>query len=141
MDRRGIVVAGEPVWVTRNGRRYFSKAHRAAVVAKCLVPGASLAAVALANGLNANLVRKWVRRWQARNTVAGTAAKLVPVTMQAEQTRVLPEPTTSRRPQARIRHTDSGSMQLRVGAIELVLHGTVDREQLSVVLDALLGAR
>ena len=61
MDKRSMVVAGEPVRVTGNGRRYFSKAHREAVVAKCLAPGASLAAVALANGFNANLVRKWVR--------------------------------------------------------------------------------
>jgi transposase len=141
MDRRSVVVAGEPVRVTRNGRRYFSKAHRAAVVAKCLAPGASLAAVALANGLNANLVRKWVRQRQARNAVANTAAKLLPVTIQTEQTRVLPERVVSRRPAARMRHTDAGSMQLRVGSIELVLHGTVDREQLSLVLEALLRAR
>jgi len=136
-----MVVAGEPVRVTRNGRRYFSKVHRAAVVAKCLVPGASLAAVALVNGFNANLVRKWVRQGQARNAVANTAAKLLPVTIQAEQTRVLPERAVSRRSASRTRHADSGSMQLRVGAIELVLHGTVDREQLSLVLEALLRSR
>lgn len=132
-----MVVAGEPVRVTRNGRRYFSKVHRAAVVAKCLVPGASLAAVALANGLNANLVRKWVRQGQARNA----AAKLLPVMIQTEQTGVLPERAVSRRSAARIRRADYGSMQLRVGTIELVLHGTVDREQLSLVLEALLRSR
>jgi hypothetical protein len=32
-------------------------------------------------------------------------------------------------------------MQIHVGSIELVLRGTVDREQLSVVLEALLRAR
>jgi hypothetical protein len=32
-------------------------------------------------------------------------------------------------------------MQLRVGSIELVLHGTVDREQLTLVLEALLRSR
>jgi hypothetical protein len=32
-------------------------------------------------------------------------------------------------------------MQLRVGAVELALHGTVDREQLLLVLDVLLRAR
>jgi hypothetical protein len=32
-------------------------------------------------------------------------------------------------------------MQLRVGSIELVLQGTVDREQLSLVLEALLRSR
>ena len=141
MDKRSMVVAGEPVRVTRNGRRYFGKAHREAVVAKCLAPGASLAAIALANGFNANLVRKWVRQRQARNAVANTAAKLLPVAIQSEQTRVLPERAVPLRSATRIKHADVGSMQLRVGAITLVLHGTVDREQLSLVLDALLHSR
>jgi hypothetical protein len=39
MDGQSMVVAGEPLRVTRNGQRYFSEAHRDAVVAKCLVPG------------------------------------------------------------------------------------------------------
>lgn len=135
-----MVVSGEPTRVTRNGRRYFSKAHRAAVVAKCLVPGASLAAVALANGFNANLVRKWVRQRQARNAVANIT-KLLPVTIQAEQTRLLPERTVTRRSAARVRHAESGSMQIRLGSVELVLQGTVDRDQLSLVLEVLLRAR
>lgn len=136
-----MVVAGDPVRVTRNGRRYFGKAHREAVVAKCLVPGVSLAAVALANGLNANLVRKWVRQRQERNAVANPTNKLLPVTIQTEQTRVLPERAPSRRGAARTRRAGRGSMQLRVGSIELVLQGTVDREQLSLVLEALLRSR
>jgi hypothetical protein len=41
-----MAVVGEPYRVTRNGRRYFSKAHQEAVIAKCLAPGASLAPVA-----------------------------------------------------------------------------------------------
>ena len=141
MDRRSLVVAGEPVRVTRNGRRYFGKTHREAVVAKCLAPGASLAAVALANGFNANLVRKWVRQRQARNARADTAAKLLPVTIQTGPTRVLSERAVSRRSGGRITHGDCGSMRIRVGAIELVLQGTVDREQLSLVLDAVLRSR
>lgn len=141
MDKRSMVVVGEPVRVTRNGRRYFSKAHQEAVVAKCLVPGASLAAVALANGFNANLVRRWMRERQAGNTLVRTAAKLLPVTIQAEQTRVFSERVVSKRSATRGRHCDCGSMQLRVGSIELVLHGTVDREQLSLVLETLLRAQ
>ncbi len=39
MDKRSTVVAGEPVRITSNGRRYFSKAYREAVIAKCLAPG------------------------------------------------------------------------------------------------------
>jgi transposase-like protein len=140
MDKRSMVVLGDPVRVTRNGRRYFSKAHQEAVVAKCLVPGASLAAVALANGFNANLVRRWMRERQAGKALARSVPRLLPVTIQSEQTRVTPERVVSRR-SARGRHCDCGSMQLRVGSIELVLHGTVDREQLSLMLETLLRAQ
>jgi len=40
-------------------RRVHSAQLKTAVLAACNEPGASIAAVALANGLNANLVRKW----------------------------------------------------------------------------------
>ena len=35
----------EPLRVTRNGRRYFSAAHKRMVVQKCLVPGTSLSLI------------------------------------------------------------------------------------------------
>ena len=35
---------------------------KAAIVAECLAPGASVAAVALSHGVNANLVRKWIEK-------------------------------------------------------------------------------
>ena len=41
-------------------RRRHSPEFRASVIQACLQPGVSIAAVALANGLNANMVRKWV---------------------------------------------------------------------------------
>lgn len=43
----------------RQRRRHLPK-FRASVIQACLQPGVSIAAVALANGLNANMVRKWV---------------------------------------------------------------------------------
>ena len=42
----------------RRGR--YSDTFKAEIVAACKAPGVSTAAVALANGLNANLVRRWV---------------------------------------------------------------------------------
>ncbi len=42
----------------RRGR--YSDAFKAEIVAACKAPGISTAAVALANSLNANLVRRWV---------------------------------------------------------------------------------
>ncbi len=44
----------------------------------CRQPGVSIAAVALANGLNANMVRKWVVAAEARPAVAPTADPGVP---------------------------------------------------------------
>jgi transposase len=44
----------------RRRRRQHSAEFKAKVVAACRKPGVSIAAVALANGLNANLLRRWV---------------------------------------------------------------------------------
>ena len=42
-------------------RRQHSEEFKARVVEACRGPGVSMAAVALANSLNANLLRRWVR--------------------------------------------------------------------------------
>lgn len=39
-------------------------------MAACLQPGVSMAAVAMAHGLNANLLRRWVRDGQMKSEVA-----------------------------------------------------------------------
>lgn len=53
------------VAVVRKRRRH-SEEFRARVVAGCRQPGVSVAAVALAHGLNANLVRRWIKESTAR---------------------------------------------------------------------------
>ena len=44
----------------RSQRRVHSSEFKSRVLAECRRPGASVAAVALAHGLNVNLVRKWL---------------------------------------------------------------------------------
>jgi transposase len=44
----------------RRRRRRHSAEFKASVIGECLRPGVSIAAVALAHGLNANMLRKWV---------------------------------------------------------------------------------
>jgi transposase len=44
----------------RRRRRAHSAEFKAQVVAACSSPGVSIAAVAMANGVNANLARRWV---------------------------------------------------------------------------------
>lgn len=46
--------------VARRRRRRYSEEFKAEVIRACQHPGVSIAAVALANGLNANLLRRWV---------------------------------------------------------------------------------
>ena len=41
-------------------RRRHSAAFKATVVAACQHPGVSIAGIALANGINANLLRRWI---------------------------------------------------------------------------------
>lgn len=43
-------------------RRSYPKQMKAQIVAQCRQPGVSVAGVALSHGINANLVRKWIRQ-------------------------------------------------------------------------------
>lgn len=54
MDTYGVDLMG------RRRRRRHSAAFKLTVIEECMRPGVSMAAVALAHGLNANMLRKWV---------------------------------------------------------------------------------
>ncbi|MBS0553457.1 MAG: transposase [Proteobacteria bacterium] len=47
--------------IPRRGRRTHSEAFKRSVISACHEPGVSVAGVALANGLNANQVHRWMR--------------------------------------------------------------------------------
>ncbi len=49
------------VVIPRRGRRTHSEAFKRSVVSACCEAGVSVAGVALANGLNANQVHRWMR--------------------------------------------------------------------------------
>jgi len=51
-------------------RRRHSDEFKANAVAACLHPGISMAAVAMAHGINANLLRRWVREGEVKPDVA-----------------------------------------------------------------------
>ena len=48
----------------RRSRRRHTQEFKQQVIEACLQPGVSMAAIALANGLNANLLRRWVTERQ-----------------------------------------------------------------------------
>ena len=45
-------------------RRRFSREFKAQIVAQCQEPGASVSRISLDNGLNANMVRRWMSEAQ-----------------------------------------------------------------------------
>lgn len=68
-------------------RRVHSAEFKAKVLAQCREPGVSVASVALANGLNANLIHKWqVGRGLKRSglTVAESTSSVAPLTSDPE---------------------------------------------------------
>jgi transposase-like protein len=62
-------------------RRHYSPEFKDRIVEACRQPGVSVARTALDNGLNANLVRRWIRDAQER-TVAVPAFLPVPMPRQ-----------------------------------------------------------
>ena len=73
--------------VARCTRRRHDPEFKAQVIEACMQPGISVAAVALANGLNANYLRRWVKEhreqteWSGSEELARDAksAMLIPV--------------------------------------------------------------
>ena len=142
MDREPIERI-EPITVTRNGRRYFSREHKRKVVQACLAPGASMAAVALAYGFNANLVRRWVA--EAQQGKAWHRPRLVPVVLDdAGASMSSLSASSAQSDSARSTGKDLatlGTIELQVGSARLSVRGCVDEHALAVMLKAMGGLR
>ena len=135
--------------ITGTPRRQHDRAFKADLVAQCLVPGASVAAVALAGGINANLLFKWRRdhlhSQQLKRPAAPSTAVLVPVQlatgMDVEAGNSQPSAPTPAStglavaPQRAVRST--GIIELDIAGAVLRLRGPVDEASLCSVLRAL----
>jgi transposase len=62
-------------------RRQYSAAFKAQVVAECEVPGASVAKVALAHGINSNIVHAWRKLERGPAAPVSEPVQFVPVTL------------------------------------------------------------
>ncbi len=82
----------------RRRRRLHSDEFKADAVAACLHPGVSMAAVAMSRGINANLLRRWVRLAESHcDQAAGEHGTVAPEPTQppAFMQLQLPAPTAS----------------------------------------------
>ena len=114
----------------RNGRHIYSDEGKRALVAACLQPGVSVSRIAYDNGVNANLVRKWMREFGP--DVSAPSATLLPVI-------TLPERVAEkkRRKPAVPDATTQSSIEIIFEQATLRLHGAVDAAQLRLVIDCL----
>ena len=124
------------VRVLRNGKRWFDPVEKERLIDACLEPGVSVAGLALAHGINANQLRKWVKLRQDRKATEKAAvmpgcalSAFVPVVEAAPMAR-LPAPS-ARPPAARVRVTASLPNGVR---LEL---DDADAQVLSAMIEAL----
>jgi transposase len=59
--------------VGRDGKRRYDSQSKRRLVEACSQPGVSVAGLALKAGVNANLLRRWIKLHQERNGVAATS--------------------------------------------------------------------
>lgn len=114
----------------RDGRCKYDKAAKRELVRRCLEPGVSLAALALAHGLNANLLRKWVDvlggRVRARRSrlLSGAQAALLPVKVD------VPVPGDNALPM-------NGYVEIVLASGTIRVHGRIEAQLLRTVLDCM----
>jgi transposase len=106
-------------------RRSFAEKRK--IVEQCLRPGASVAGVALAHGVNANLVRKWIAKYRAGEW-GESGAPLLPVAVRREMPPLrLPAAETPAK----------GHIEIELASGRLRVVGRIDAETLNIVLGAL----
>jgi transposase len=113
-------------------RQHRSPELKRQIVEETLAPGASVARVARAHGVNANQVFAWRRRYQ--QGLLKAAKRLTPdlLAVRVAEPGVLSGEAKTRRPL-------SGVIQVELPKCKLRLIGHVDPEVLWVVLEALRG--
>jgi transposase len=135
--------------ITGAPRRQHDRAFKAELVEQCLMPGASVAAVALAGGVNANLLFKWRRDHLRSKRLSGAASSsstvLVPVqvatgldTGVGRSQPSTPSPASS--PMAVVTQRAArvaGTIELDIAGAVLRLRGPVDEVSLCSVLRSL----
>ena len=112
-------------------RRSFSGPFKRELVEQTLRTDVSVAGVALANGLNTNLLARWRRDYLIAQA-AGTTPALIPVHIVESQPAPFP-------PRTRLGgDAVGGEIEIRLADTVFVIRGTPDPAVLSVVLRELL---
>jgi len=127
------------VRVNRTGRRTYTLDYKLDVVRQCSEPGVSVAAVALAHGINANLVRRWIVRYQrARiDSAPKPRATLLPVTIDAATALLEARVSDPVDAATKRRRPGATTIEIELYGARIHLYGGVDAQALRSVLDVL----
>lgn len=116
-------------------RRHHDRAFKAKLVQQCLEPGASVSAIALEHGINANMLFTWRRAWLRESAAASRSATettLLPVRLEPQQ----PVAAIVNTPKPAV-PTGYGLIELEIAGAKLRLRGNVQEDSLRAVLRAL----
>jgi transposase len=125
--------------VSEPTRRHHDRLFKAGLVQQSLQPGASVAAIALQNGVNANLLFKWRRdHLRVTRSTSREPAVLLPVhVMQTTEVASTPTLNAGTPVVPMNRGARPGLIELEIAGARLCLRGAVDEASLCSVLRAL----
>ena len=118
----------------KDTRRRHAPAFKRDLVERSLQPGASVAAIALGSGINANLLFNW-RRLHVRSLAlkaSGAAPRLLPVVV--EEARV---PASCKLASVAPTRPATGVIEIDIGGARVRVRGVVDEAAVRSVLQAL----
>ena len=115
-------------------RQYRKLEEKLRIVEETLAEGASVARIARAHGVNANLVFNWRRLYQKGLLCSRATAKLLPVKVTAESTPAL---TASWDVAGNGRSRFAGAIRIQLRKAEVRVEGSVDAGLVRVVLECL----
>lgn len=149
---RAELVAGKK----RDGRNKYDPSAKQRLIDACLEPGVSVSGMALAHGLNTNVLRKWLtrarmglgsgQRRRVESAVQSTA-KLLAVTTIAEPASDALVPAIEKSPALSPSYSTPpignalGRINIEIGDARIVVDASVNATALSTVLDCLRGTR
>jgi transposase len=122
-------------------RRHHDRTFKEELVRQSLEPGASVSAISLRNGINANMLFKWRREHLRAAGQRASATVLLPVEIAPQPDVVtLPAPIVSATPAPKPAPRN-GVIELELAGVQLRVRGQVDESSLCSVLRALRQAR
>ena len=127
------------VRVNRTGRRTYTLQYKLDVVRQCGAPGVSVAAIAMAHRVNANLVRRWIvrHRRELAAAVVGPRAAMLPVIMTAATSKPGAHAADLVDASAKRSRPVAATIEIELYGARIHLRGGVDAQALRSVLDVL----